>query len=78
MAGFVRAWTALSPSSVEGRFEALHASGLTDLVGRDAEANGRNNLANASLDQCERGAGGMASKIRRGSYDDRGGLLNSH
>jgi hypothetical protein len=24
------------------------------------------------------GAGGMASKIRRVSYDDRGGLLNSH
>ena len=28
---------ALRPSSVESRFEALHASGLTDLVGRDEE-----------------------------------------
>ena len=33
----VRAWTALRPASVEGRFEALHASGLTDLIGRDEE-----------------------------------------
>jgi class 3 adenylate cyclase len=35
--GHVRAWAALRPSSVEGRFEALHASRLTDLVGRDEE-----------------------------------------
>ena len=28
---------ALRPASVEGRFEALHASGLTELVGRDEE-----------------------------------------
>ena len=33
----VRAWTALRPASVEGRFEALHTSGLTDLIGRDEE-----------------------------------------
>ena len=32
--GPVRAWAALRPASVEGRFEAMHASGLTDLVGR--------------------------------------------
>ena len=32
-----RAWVALRPSSVESRFEALHASGLTDLVGRQEE-----------------------------------------
>jgi class 3 adenylate cyclase/predicted ATPase len=37
IAGPVRAWAALRPSSVEGRFEALHASGLTDLVGREEE-----------------------------------------
>ncbi len=37
IAGPVRAWAALRPSSVESRFEALHASGLTDLVGRDEE-----------------------------------------
>ena len=33
----VRAWAALRASSVESRFEALHASGLTALVGRDEE-----------------------------------------
>ena len=33
----VRAWAALRPSVVESRFDALHASGLTDLVGRDGE-----------------------------------------
>jgi hypothetical protein len=33
----VRAWTALRPSGVESRFEALHASGLTELVGREEE-----------------------------------------
>src|SRR5208282_667461 len=35
--GPVQAWAALRPSSVEGRFEALHASGLTALVGREEE-----------------------------------------
>jgi class 3 adenylate cyclase len=35
--GPVRAWTALRPSSVESRFEALHASGVTELVGREEE-----------------------------------------
>ena len=33
----VRAWAALRPSSVESRFEAFHASGLTELVGREEE-----------------------------------------
>jgi class 3 adenylate cyclase len=33
----VRAWAALRPSSVESRFDALHASGLTELVGREEE-----------------------------------------
>jgi Adenylate and Guanylate cyclase catalytic domain/AAA ATPase domain len=33
----VRAWTAIRPSSVESRFDALHASGLTELVGREEE-----------------------------------------
>jgi class 3 adenylate cyclase len=37
IAGPVRTWTALRPSRVESRFEALHASGLTELVGRDEE-----------------------------------------
>ena len=37
IAGSVRAWAALRASSVEGRFEALHAGGLTELVGRQEE-----------------------------------------
>ena len=37
ISGPVRAWAALRPSSVESRFEALHASGLTELVGREEE-----------------------------------------
>ena len=32
-----RAWAALRPRSIESRFEALHASDLTDLVGREEE-----------------------------------------
>jgi class 3 adenylate cyclase/predicted ATPase len=35
--GPVRAWAALRSASVEGRFEAFHASGLTALVGREEE-----------------------------------------
>src|SRR6516165_5807405 len=35
--GPVRAWAALRPSSVESRFEAMHASGVTELVGREEE-----------------------------------------
>jgi class 3 adenylate cyclase/tetratricopeptide (TPR) repeat protein len=37
IAGPVRAWAALRPGSAEGRFEALHGSGLTELVGREEE-----------------------------------------
>jgi class 3 adenylate cyclase len=37
IAGPVRAWAALRASSAEGRFEAMHATGLTDLVGREEE-----------------------------------------
>ena len=37
IAGMVRAWTALRPSSVDSRFEALHESALTALVGREEE-----------------------------------------
>ena len=37
IAGSVRVWAALRASYVESRFEALHASGLTALVGRDEE-----------------------------------------
>ena len=37
ISGPARAWAALRPSSVESRFEALHASGVTELVGREEE-----------------------------------------
>ena len=37
IAGPVHAWAALRPASVESRFDALHASGLTELVGREEE-----------------------------------------
>jgi class 3 adenylate cyclase/predicted ATPase len=37
IAGPMRAWAALRASAVESRFEALHAAGLTALVGRDEE-----------------------------------------
>ena len=33
----MRAWAALRPSSVESRFDALHAGALTELVGREEE-----------------------------------------
>jgi class 3 adenylate cyclase/tetratricopeptide (TPR) repeat protein len=37
ISGPVRAWTVLRPASIESRFEALHGSGLTALVGREEE-----------------------------------------
>ena len=37
IAGPVRAWAAQRPASVESRFDALHATGLTELVGREEE-----------------------------------------
>jgi class 3 adenylate cyclase len=37
ISGAVRAWAALRPASVESRFDALHATGLTELVGRGEE-----------------------------------------
>ena len=33
----MRAWAALRPASIESRFDALHASGLTELIGREEE-----------------------------------------
>jgi class 3 adenylate cyclase len=35
--GPVRTWAALRASSAEGRFEAMHPTGLTELVGREEE-----------------------------------------
>jgi hypothetical protein len=37
IAGSVCAWAAQRPSSFESRFEALHGSGVTELVGREEE-----------------------------------------
>jgi hypothetical protein len=37
IAGPVRVWSALRTGSAEGRFEAFHATGLTELVGREEE-----------------------------------------
>jgi class 3 adenylate cyclase len=37
ISGPVRAWAVLRAASVESRFDALHASGLTELVGREEE-----------------------------------------
>jgi class 3 adenylate cyclase/tetratricopeptide (TPR) repeat protein len=37
ISGRVRAWAALRPSSIESRFEAMHPSGMTELVGREEE-----------------------------------------
>jgi predicted ATPase len=37
ISGAVKVWTALRSASVESRFDALHASGLTELVGRKEE-----------------------------------------
>ena len=49
--GAVRAWAALRPASVESRFDALHASGVTELVGRQEELDcSPVNRGSASLD----------------------------
>jgi class 3 adenylate cyclase len=37
ISGSIRAWVAVRPASVEGRFEAFHASGLIELIGRQEE-----------------------------------------
>jgi class 3 adenylate cyclase/predicted ATPase len=37
IAGLVRAWAALRRGSVASRFEAMHATGVTELVGREEE-----------------------------------------
>ncbi len=37
IAGPVRSWAAVRPASVESRFDALHTTGLTELVGREEE-----------------------------------------
>ena len=64
IAGPVRAWAALRASSVESRFEALHASGLTALVGREEELE---LLSSALVESQDRRRPGGAP-LRRGRY----------
>ena len=62
IAGPVRAWAALRPSSVESRFEALHASGLTALVG----SGGRTRIALATLVKSKDRRRPSGAPLRRG------------
>ena len=64
IAGPVRAWAAVRAGSAEGRFEAMHATGLTDLVGREEELE----LSVAALveGKDQRRPSGVA--VRRGRY----------
>ena len=64
IAGPVRAFAALRASSVEGRFEALHASGLTDLVGREEELE----LLLRRWSRAKSGEGQVVLALRRGRY----------
>ena len=53
IAGPVRGWAALRAGSAEGRFEAMHSSGLTALVGREEETR----IAAAALVEAKTGEG---------------------
>ena len=58
----VRAWAALRPASVESRFDALHASGLTELVGREEELE----FAPAAVVESKKRRRPSSAPIRRG------------
>ena len=64
IAGPVRAWAALRPASVESRFEALHASGLTELVGREEELD----LLLRRWSKAKTGEGQVGAALRRGRH----------
>ena len=64
--GPIRAWAALRPASVEGRFEAMHATGLTDLVGREEELDLR----------CDGGPRRRPAKVRSCSCQARQALAS--
>ena len=64
MAVPVRAWAALRASSVESRFEALHTSGLTELVGREEELE----LLLRRWSKVKTGEGQVVLLSRRGRY----------
>ena len=58
----MQAWAALRPASVESRFEALHATGLTDLVGREEELE----LLLRRWSKAKTGEGQVVLALRRG------------
>jgi hypothetical protein len=60
IAGPARAWIALRASSVESRFEALHAAALTPLVGREEEFE--------LLQRRRREATGLRAPVTAGRY----------
>ena len=64
IAGPVRAWAALRASSAEGRFEALHATGLTALVGREEELE----LLLRRWSRAKTGEGQVVLALRRGRH----------
>ena len=64
IAGPVRAWAALRPASVESRFEALHASGLTELVGREEELE----MLLRRWSKAKTGEGQVVLAFRRGGH----------
>ena len=64
IAGPVRAFAALRASSAEGRFEAMHGSGLTDLVGREEELE----LLLRRWSRAKSGGGQVGVAVRRGWY----------
>jgi hypothetical protein len=88
IAGPVRAWAALRPASVESRFEALHAGGVTELVGREEElelllrrwSKAKTGEGQVVLLSGEPGCSNGSRDPRRGRAPDRstGGPLRRH
>ena len=64
IAGPVRAWAALRPASVESRFDAFHATGLTELVGREEELE----LLLRRWSKAKTGEGQVVLLVRRGRH----------
>jgi len=76
--GPVRAWAAYRPSSVESRLDALHASGLTELVGQE-----ETRTAAAAMVESKgwRRSSGVAFNLRHRQVPFNtagGGLCNNH
>ena len=64
ISGPARAWAALRAGSVESRFEALHTSGLTALVGREEEFE----LLLRRWSRAKAGSGPGRAALRRGRH----------